>query len=346
MGAAVSPERLAAAEALLAQGVAEGLYTHAAYALARGGQVLGRGTFGAATLQTIFDLASLTKPLATATLCLQLAEQGRLHLRQSPTRFFEAQFGPLPHLEDVQVRHLLTHTSGLPPIPRWPAETPPPDRAALVRSALATPLLRPPGAGYTYSDTGYLLLGEIVAEVAGRPLPAAFAAGVAGPLGLTSMGFGPPPGRAGRVAPTEPGVAPGTVHDPRARDMGGAAGHAGLFGTADEVLAYAETIRTGGPPVLSRAATARMQVSQIDRAVGAQSYGWFCVGNDFLPQGDLLSDRAYGHSGFTGALLLIDPEYDLSVVLLTNRVINTGEDGSRFLRIRRYWLNMIAAALE
>ena len=128
MGAAVSPERLADAEALLARGVDEGLYTHAVYALARGGQVLGRRAFGAATPDTLFDLASLTKPMATATLCLQLAEQGLLHLRQSVSRFFEADYGPLPHLEDVQVRHLLTHTSGLPPIPRWPTETPTPDR--------------------------------------------------------------------------------------------------------------------------------------------------------------------------------------------------------------------------
>ncbi|MBV9848697.1 MAG: beta-lactamase family protein [Armatimonadetes bacterium] len=345
MGAGVSAERLAAAEALLAEGVGDGLYTHAAYALARGGRVLGRRAFGVATPDTVFDLASLTKPMATATLCLQLAEQGRLHLRQSAAHFFEA-FGPQPHLEGVEIRHLLTHTSGLPPVPRWVSEAPASDRNALVRSALGTPPLRPPGGGYTYSDAGYILLGEIVAQVAGRPLPDLFAAGVAEPLGLTATGFGPPSVRPGRLAPTEHGAAPGLVHDPRARDLGGVAGHAGLFGTADDVLAYAEAIRTGGPPVLSRAAAARMRVSQIAPTVGAQSYGFFCAGNDFLPGGDLLSDRAFGHSGFTGTLLLIDPEYDLSLALLTNRVVNAGEDGSRFLRLRRFWLNMVAAALE
>ena len=246
MGAAISMERLAAAEALLAQGVAEGLYTHGVYALARGGQVAGRRAFGAATPDTVFDLASLTKPMATATLCLQLAERGLLHLRQSASHFFEADFGPQPHLEDVEVRHLLTHTSGLPPIPRWPATPPtPPDRAALIRSALATPLLRPPGVGYTYSDTGYILLGEIVAQVSGQPLPAAFAAGVAGPLGLKATGFCPGPGQAERAAPTERGVAPGTVHDPRARDLGGVAGHAGLFGGVDDVLAFAGNASPG-----------------------------------------------------------------------------------------------------
>ena len=89
-----------------------------------------------------------------------------------------------------------------------------------------------------------------------------------------------------------------------------------------------------------------MQVSQIERSVGAQSLGFFCAGNDFLPHGDFFSDRAYGHSGFTGTLLLVDPEHDMSVVLLTNRVVNAGEDGSRFLRGRRFWLNMVAAALD
>ena len=343
MGSPVSAERLGAAEALLAGGVTDGLYTHAAYVVARGGQVAGRRAFGEATPETVFDLASLTKPMATATLCLQGAEQGRLHLRQSVSHFFEPAFGPLPHLEDVEVRHLLTHTSGLPPIPRWPADASS-DRQTLMRSALMTPRLRPPGLGYTYSDTGYILLGEIVAKISGQTLAAAFNASIAGPLGLTATGYGPP--RTGRIAPTERDGTPGLVHDPRARDLGGIAGHAGLFGTVDDLLTYLEAIRTGGPPTLSRAAAARMQVSQIESSVGAQSYGWFCAGNDFLPQGDLLSDRAFGHSGFTGTLLLVDPEYDLSVVLLTNRVINTTEDGGRFLRLRRFWLNMIAAALE
>ena len=89
-----------------------------------------------------------------------------------------------------------------------------------------------------------------------------------------------------------------------------------------------------------------MRESQIPVSVGAQSLGWFCAGNDYLPSGDLFSDRAFGHSGFTGTALLIDPASDISVVLLTNRVINGAEDGSRFLRGRRLWLNAVAASLS
>lgn len=340
----VSPERLARADDVLASGVADGLYTHAVYALAREGKTIALQAFRQATPQTRFDLASLTKPMATATCLLQLVEQGRVHLRQPVHPFFEEEFGSLPHLSGVEVRHLLTHTSGLPPVPRWPAEGAHPSRRDRVQAVLTTPTLRPAGTGYTYSDTGYILLGEIIAHVAGQPLEACFQAGVAGPLGSKALGFLPKNGSGEAIAPTGP-EPPGVVHDPRARDMGGVAGHAGLFGTAEDALAYAEAIRTGGDPLLSRAATRRMAVSQIPPALGGQSYGWFCPGNDYLPQGDLFSDQSFGHSGFTGTVLLIDPAFGLSLVLLTNRVVNQDEDGSRFLRLRRLWLNVVASAL-
>ncbi len=327
----ITPHKLARADALLAEGLADGLYTHAAYALARHGQTVAVRAFGAARADTRFDLASLTKPLAGAACLLQLVEDGRVHLRQAVSGFFEAEFGPLPHLSSVEVRHLLTHTSGLPPVPRWPRAGEPFDRQALLRSVLATPTLRPPGAGCTYSDAGYILLGEITARVAGKPLEICFAEGIAAPLRRTTLGFCP---AGGDIAPTG-NEAPGTVHDPRARDLGGVAGHAGLFGTAGDVLAFGEAIRRGGGPIVSRATAARMAVSQIPKEIGAQSWGWFCAGNDYLPAGDLFSDRAFGHSGFTGTALLIDPAFDLSLALLTNRVINEAEDGSRFLRWRR-----------
>ena len=332
------------AEELLTEGISEGLFTHAVYGLRCGGVPVAHKAFGQASLDTVFDLASLTKPLATAMLIMQGVEQGRLHLRQSVARFFEGEFGPLPHLSGMEVRHLLTHTSGLPPVPCWPAPSAGASRRALIASVLSTPTLRPAGTGYTYSDTGYLLLGEIAANVFGQPLEACFRENVTGALGLPTLGFCPDSSLARRAAPTGPDPA-GTVHDPRARDLGGVAGHAGLFGTAADVLALAEAVRTGGGAMLSRASVSRLNVSQIPAGIGAQSFGWFCAGNDYLPAGDLFSDRAFGHSGFTGTALLIDPEYDVSLVLLTNRVVNQAEDGSRFLRVRRLWLNTVAASL-
>lgn len=337
------PISLTRGDALLQSGLADGLFTHAVYALMRGGERVALKAFGQASADTVFDLASLTKPLATATLILQSVEQGRLHLRQPVSRFFEPEFGSLPHLSGVEVRHLLTHTSGLPPVPVWPADAAGHSCHALIASVLATPMLRPAGTGYTYSDTGYILLGEIAARVSGQTLEACFQVGVAGLLGLTTLGFCPASSK--RIAPTGP-EAVGIVHDPRARDLGGVAGHAGLFGTAADVLALAEAIRTGGGRVLSRASVARMRVSQIPPTLGAQSLGWFCSGNDYLPSGDLFSDQSFGHSGFTGTALLIDPAVDVSLVLLTNRVVNQAEDGSRFLRLRRLWLNTVAASFS
>ena len=338
------PVSLTRADALLQSGLADGLFTHAVYGLMRGGERLALKAFGQASADTVFDLASLTKPLATATLILQCVEEGRLHLRQPVSRFFD-EFGPLPHLSGVEVRHLLTHTSGLPPVPVWPTSAEGASRRDLIASVLATPTLRPAGVGYTYSDTGYILLGEIIAQVLEQPLDVCFRESIAKPLGLTTLGFCPASSLAKQAAPTGTD-APGQVHDPRARDLGGVAGHAGLFGTASDVLTFAETIRTGGSPILSRASVARMHESQIPASVGAQSLGWFCSGNDYLPSGDLFSDQSFGHSGFTGTAILIDPSLDVSLVLLTNRVVNQAEDGSRFLRLRRCWLNTAAAALS
>ena len=344
MTALIIPERLVRADALLQAGLDEGLFTHAVYGLRQGGEMLAQKAFGAATLGSVFDLASLTKPLATATLIMQGVEQGRLHLRQSVSRFFESVYGPLPHLSGVEMRHLLTHTSGLPPIPCWPVNASGESRQELMRSVLTTPTLRPAGVGYTYSDTGYILLGEIAAQVFGKPLEECFKEQIAEPLGLTTLGFCPNSNPTTWV-PTGPEAA-GVVHDPRARDLNGIAGHAGLFGTAADVLAFAEAVRTGGGPILSRASVPRMSVSQISADIGAQSLGWFCAGNDYLPSGDLFSELSFGHSGFTGTALLIDPASDVSLVLLTNRVVNQAEDGSRFLRGRRLWLNTVAASLS
>jgi len=345
LGAPINHGQVKVADGLLQDALSEGLFTHAVYQLSIAGDLAAEGVFGKASIDTIFDLASLTKPLATAIGALQLVQQGKLHLLQSVPRFLEDEFGPLPHLAEVEVHHLLTHTSGLPPIPRWPKAAAEHSRHDLLRSALTSPLLRPPGQGYTYSDTGYILLGEIVSRTAGKGQEILFQEGIAERLMLSNIGYLPPSDRQPRIAPTGKDIPVGLVHDPRCRDLGGVAGHAGLFGQVSDVMACGEAIRRNGPPLLSRAATTRMRTSQIRPDVGNQSLGWFCAGNDYLPKGDLFSDRSFGHSGFTGTLLLIDPEFDATVVLLTNRVANEGEDGARFLKVRRQWLNALAAAL-
>ena len=330
---------------ILQHAIDDGVFTHAVYALAVDGRVVSTTAFGQATIDTIFDLASLTKPMSTATLLLQCVERGELHLGQKVDVFFEELHGPLTHLSEVDLFDLATHTAGLPPIPEWPHSVESASRDDLIRSVLRTERGQLPGVGYAYSDTGYIILGEIISMATSTPLSELFQSRIAQPLSLSTLGFVPPSHWHDCLAPTSTTAAIGLVHDPRARDMGGVAGHAGLFGTASDVLTYLETIRKGGAPLLSRAAAARMSTNQLDSTVGAHSIGWFCAGNDYLPKGDLFSNRAFGHSGFTGAVALIDPEYNVSLVLLTNRVVNEGEDNKRFLMTRRKFTNALAATV-
>jgi len=342
---------------ILKQGIASGHFSACSYAVARGGEVLALGAYGRTSFasdgidvapDSLFDAASLTKPIVTASLILKLVEQGRLSLRQSIGKALEPEFGPSPHLNHVEVRTLLTHTSGLPPIPRRTDSDDNgrrmPSKNTVLEASLTTPLLREPGLGYTYSDVGYILLAELASLIADTPLGELANREIFEPLGMRSSLICP--GAVGVDAVrTDMSLAPGDVHDPRARQMGGAAGHAGLFTTALDVLKFAEAIRKGGAPLLSKASADRMSVSQIPSSVGAMSYGFFCSGNDLLPNGDLFSDRSFGHSGFTGCLILVDPKYDASVALLTNRVLSDNPDGVPFLKLRRVWLNTVAAAI-
>jgi len=334
---------LATANSILQSGVDDGVYTHAVYTLAVDGAVVATQPFGHATVDTVFDLASLTKPISTATLLLQSVERGELHLGEKVDTFFAATHGPLDHLADIDLLHLTTHLAGLPSIPDWPKAANSP-RIDLIRSVVKTMRGRLPGAGYTYSDTGYILLGEILSLVTRTPLADLFRTRIADPAGLTTLGYLAPADLREHIAPTSTDTAVGTVHDPRARDLGGVAGHAGLFGTVDDVVRYLEIIRKGGAPLLSKASTALMSTSQVDPTVGAHSVGWFCGGNNLLPAGDLFSNRSFGHSGFTGCVALIDPAYSTSVVLLTNRVI-AGDDNKRYLSLRRRFMNALAAAI-
>jgi CubicO group peptidase (beta-lactamase class C family) len=337
---------LAVADRVLQAGADEGVYTHGVYRLAVRGETVAAQAFGAATPDTVFDLASLTKPLATATLLLQSVERAELHLRQTLEPLFGGEHGSLSHLATIDLRYLATHTSGLPPLPEWPEAVAGAGRIDLLRRALKTVRAHPPGGNYAYSDTGYILLAEILSQITATPLDTLFQTRIAEPAGLANLRFLPPPDVASRIAPTSTTAPPGVVHDPRARDLGGVAGHAGLFGTAGDVLQFLEIVRKGGGPLVSPASVAKMMQSQIETTLGGQSIGWFCHGNELLPSGDLFSDQSIGHSGFTGCMVLIDPAYDVSLVLLTNRVISGAQDASRYLTMRRCFTNAVAAVVS
>jgi uncharacterized protein YbbC (DUF1343 family) len=261
------------------------------------------------TRDTIFDAASLTKAVATAPSIWLLIERGRLQLDEPIRRI-------LPEFTDgaVTLRHLLTHTSGL--------------RAGLdrsdwsgyddgVRRALALKPLNRPGAVFRYSDVNYILLGEIVRRASGEPLDVFARKNVFAPLGMDDTGFRPRSKT--RVAPTEAGLR-GAVHDPTARRMGGVAGHAGMFTTVDDLAKFARAILKGD--TFPRAMTEVVSPPE----VAVQRAGGFDIDSAYSrPRGDLFPHGSFGHTGWTGGFLWIDPSSQTFYIFLSNRVHPDGK---------------------
>lgn len=275
---------------------------------------------------TLYDLASLTKVLATTTALMLLIERGRVHLDSAVSAYVPEFSGA--GTAGITVRRLLTHTSGLRPTLPLEREA---DSAAALRLVFAATPTVPPGTRVVYSDVNAILLGEIVRRAAGEPLDAFTAREVFAPLGLHQALFRPPPPLSARIAPTglwRGHPVAGVVNDPSAAKLGGVAGHAGLFATAADVARFAqfmlrEGALSGGGRLLAaetvRAFTAKAPESAV--GPGARALGWQALptGEQVSSAGTLFGPRSYGHTGWTGTSLWIDPDRDLFVVLLTNR---------------------------
>lgn len=276
----------------------------------------------AMTADTIFDLASLTKPLATATSILLLAERNKLRLRDPIRRWFP-QFHPD---KPITIEHLLLHTSGL------PAGNARADHAGNREKSLdrilETPLEHEPGEMYVYSDLGYVLLGEIVEKASGEPLDAFAKKNIFDPLAMRETMFRPPTTLARRIAPTtrvKEEMLQGVVHDPLARTMGGVAGHAGLFSTADDVNRFVSALQHNGEyegkPVLPPAVV--KQMLELRTTPAEKEKRTLALGSLF---------EGVGHTGFTGTASWIDPTREQSVVLLTNAVHPDGKGRAKQVR--------------
>jgi len=327
-----------------------GLFTAASYAIIRSGIYASSSVFGCTDNsadahvvddETLFDVASLTKPVVTATLILQLMEQFSLQPHTRVRDLIAVKHAIDGRLGDVTIHQLLTHTSGLPPIP-----APLTDVSAavnVVESILQTSLAAEPGTSYSYSDCGFILLGAIV-EAISAPLDIQARDSIFRPLNMSDSRFFRLGTDGNVVLPARPavsttiGVQSGIVHDPRARAMGGLAGHAGLFSTTRDLCLFGEAIRTGGSGVVDAESLAKMQTSQIPLEIGSHSYGWFCQGAPLFPASDFFSPTAYAHSGFTGCVLAIDPAREMTLVLLTNRVYASPDDNRAYLEFRRRFL--------
>ncbi|MFC4008672.1 serine hydrolase domain-containing protein [Nonomuraea purpurea] len=277
---------------------------------------------------SIFDLASISKLFTTAVL-LSLAEEGRLGLDEPVASWIP---GRDPRLTP---RHLLTHTAGLPATRRIDLELPDAGPAERMAEMLDTPIVHPVGGPYLYSDVGMVMAGRLAEVAGGAPLEVLVRSRVTDRLGLADTGYRPE--ALPRVAATEwkperagPGCVRGEVHDETAYALGGVAGHAGVFATAGDLLAFGEALRTGGGPVLHPSSVAEMVRDQgVEGAAFRHGLG-VRIGDPGIV-GPL--EGAFGHSGFTGTSLVVDPVRRLTVVLLTNAVHPVrGRDGIRDLR--------------
>jgi len=328
-----------------------GAFPGAALALGRGSQaelVQGVGATGGAgnsvdAERTVYDLASLTKVVATTTAAMLLYEDGRLELDAPISRYLPEFSGG--DRDAVTVRHLLAHTAGLPAGATPRGATPDARLASLIR----TPLERSPGAKVEYSDVGFVVLFAALERSAGEPIPALLERRVWEPLGMASTGYAPGP-ECERCAPTYRNAAgrpvAGVVHDPIARSLDGVAGNAGLFSTAADLSRYAAMLASGGELEGVRVLKPETVETFAVRQEGTRALGWETPSaNGTGPVGRSMSDRAFGHTGFTGTSLWVDPEHRTWAVLLTNRVYNT-EAPNRIQKLRRTVHALVTEAAE
>lgn len=333
------------ARRVIAEAVAAEQIPGAVWAVVRGGQVLALEAQGSAdpeagvamTPETVFDLASLTKVTATTPVILNLMEQGRFRLDDALSQYLP-EF-PTP---DVKIWHLLTHSAGFPPGEKlW-------DRGFtretaldhLARLAPADPM----GEKVVYSDISFQLLGYLAERLTGKRLDALCQELLFGPLSMTGATFTPGP----VTAPTEYREhlgrrQQGEVHDENATALAGVAGHAGLFATIGDMVRYANMwMGWPGPRVLgaaTRAAAMRPHFGDEER----RGLGWMVRATHFASCGDFMSPQAFGHTGFTGTSIWMDPAWDVAVVLLTNRVYYGRQD--HIIRLRPRFHNAVMAEL-
>jgi len=289
---------------------------------------IGRFTYEAASSPvnptTVYDLASVTKVVATTACAMLLHERGLLNLEARVVDMLAAFASATePRRERVTLRMLLAHSSGLPAYERLfeRATT----RDELIHLAATTPLAADPMSHADYSDLGFILLGEILAQIAGTPLDVFAAREVFAPLGMTSTGYCPPTEWKSMIPPTVDDrsfrhrIVQGEVHDENASVMGGVSGHAGLFGSAIDLAVFADCMLTGGAPLL-RPETVKLFTAREALPAGtSRALGWDTPSQP-SQSGRYFSSGSFGHLGFTGTSLWCDPLRQVSVTLLTNRV--------------------------
>jgi uncharacterized protein YbbC (DUF1343 family)/CubicO group peptidase (beta-lactamase class C family) len=347
-----SNPKLSVVDAIVLDAIHDGQIPGAVVLVGHDGHVIYRKAFGnraleprreAMTVDTIFDVASLTKVVATTTAIMQLVQKGEVRVNDPMAKY-------LPEFADngkadITVRNLLTHFSGL----REDFDLDPPwqGREAGYRLAFAEKPTYPPGSRFLYSDTNFIALGALVERVTGTTLDDYCAKKIFTPLRMTHTRFLPPAAWRPKTAPTEYDengkMLRGIVHDPRARRMGGVAGHAGLFSTADDLSKFASDLLQGSA-ILSPEMVEKMTTpQQPPTAQVLRGFGWDIDSPFSSNRGDLLPVGSFGHTGFTGTSLWIDPTTQTYIILLSNAVHPRGKGSAVALRSKV--ATAVAAAL-
>jgi uncharacterized protein YbbC (DUF1343 family)/CubicO group peptidase (beta-lactamase class C family) len=336
-------QRLAPLADIVAKAIRANKTPGAVILIGHEGKIVYRRAFGYRSLapakvpmteDTVFDLASLTKPVATATAVMQLAEHGLVNIDDPVYRYWPS--FKANGKKNITVRQLLTHYSGLKPDlsmrPAWTGYT------AAMRKIISERPILPPGSGYIYSDINFEALGELVVRVSGMPLDEYCERNIFTPLGMMDTGFHPGPGLQGRIALTglvNSETRCGTPNDPSCYRMGGVSGHAGLFSTADDLALFAQSFLNRGElhnvSILRPETVEQMTSPQSPPGKTQRGLGWD-IEPPFLQTGSQAAQAAYGHLGYTGTALWIDPLTKTYVIVLTNRGYPDGKGDVKALR--------------
>lgn len=348
----MNPERLALIDFVVQRGLERNSMPGAVVLVGYQGKVVFLKAYGhrqvkpeklAMTTDTLFDMASLTKPIATATSVMQLVEQGKVKLTD-PVAKYIPEFAANGK-QDITVFQLLTHQGGLIPDNSIRDYRDGPEKA--MERVYALKLYYEPGTRFAYTDVGFIVLAEIVKRVTGQNVHEYSSKNLFQPLGMSETGYLPASDLGKRAATTQEREGrwmQGEVHDPRAYALGGIAGHAGLFSTAEDLAVYAQALINGGShqnghilkPETVKLMTRGYPVADVQRGLG-----WDVLSGYSSNRGDLLSQQAFGHGGFTGTSMWIDPPQDLFVIFLSNRVHPNGKGSINSLAGR---IGTIAAA--
>jgi len=346
---------LANVDQIMNTAVAQGVIPGGVVLVGHDGTVVYRKAFGmrslepvreAMTVDTIFDIASMTKCVATATAVMKLVQEGRIRLNDPVTVYLPdfAKNGK----ENITIRQLLTHYSGL--REDLDLKTPWRGRNAAYLMAMESQPMFPPGSRFMYSDINFETLGFVVEKVSGMSLDEYAAIHIFAPLGMQETRFLPPAQWHARIAPTEYDeshqMLRGTVHDPTARRMGGVAGHAGVFSTADDLAKYAQDL-LGGFQVLSALTVEKMMTpQQPPTATTLRGLGWDIDSPFASNRGEFFPVGSFGHTGYTGTSIWIDPVTNSYVILLTNAVHPSGKRSQAVVALRARVASAVAQGLE